>query len=88
MNTNELVKAGKAYERLLASPDYKYLAQHLRSRIQVVSTQILQGQFDEFPKDYWVLTGKLMGLADGEAHMTALIKAMTDMKKEESRGKE
>lgn len=89
MKDVDLVKIGEAFERLLRSPDFGVLRGYIQSQIQITSSQILQGNFTEFPKAYWVLVGKLQGLASAEGCMTATIKAMQRVKKrkEEERGK-
>jgi len=85
MKKADLIEIGEAYERLSENPDYKFLLRGIQSQIQIVSTQIIQGNFKEFPKDYWKAVGELKGLARGECLIQATVKVMNDCKKEEEK---
>jgi len=75
---------GEAFERLLANPDFHLLQRHIQNCIDVTKSIVLQGNFKEFPKDYWTALGILGGLGMIERDMTRTIKEMNAQKEKDN----
>jgi len=84
MKKEALNTYGEAFERLFANPDFQLLQRHIKNCMDITKNLVLQGNFKDFPKDYWTALGILGGLGMPERDMMRTIKEMNAQKEKEN----